>query len=93
MLESEAHRAQREKNPEMIDWKELSKNQAAIHLLESEAHSAQCEKNPEMIDWKELSKNPGAIHFLVWFIQKPLDIQVKQEWNLQFFIQNTKLNL
>jgi len=38
-----------------IDWKRLSANHKAIHLLEA---------NPDKINWKWLSRNPAAIHLL-----------------------------
>ena len=50
-----------EKNPEEIDWRILSSNPNAIHLLE---------KNPEKIDWDRLSGNPNAIHLLEKNIEK-----------------------
>ena len=42
-----------EKYPEHIDWKSLSQNPAAVHLLE-----------PDKIAWSELSSNPKAMHLL-----------------------------
>ena len=42
-------------NIEKIDWKSLSANPNAIHLLE---------KNPNKINWDLLSRNPNAIHLL-----------------------------
>jgi hypothetical protein len=36
-----------------LDWKILSQNPNAIHLLE---------QNMDMIDWEELSKNSNAVH-------------------------------
>jgi hypothetical protein len=38
-----------------VDWKCLSFNPNAIHLLE---------QNPDRIDWEFLSGNPNAIHLL-----------------------------
>ena len=38
-----------------IDWKLLSQNPDAIHLIE---------QNLDKIDWSDLSKNPNAIHLL-----------------------------
>ena len=62
---------------EKINWYELSKNPAAIHLLEKNPEKINwtwlsmnpaaihlLEKNPEKIDWDELSRNPSAIHLL-----------------------------
>ena len=48
-----------------LDWRELSKNPNAIHLLE---------KNQDKIDWINLSLNPNAIHLL----EKNMD---KINWN------------
>jgi hypothetical protein len=59
-----------EKHPEKINWKCLSRNPAAMHLLE---------KNTEKIDWFLLSGNPGAVgecylekthQYLSMFLQK-----------------------
>ena len=44
-----------EENKDKIDWKYLSRNTNAIHLLE---------KNQDKIDWYYLSSNPNAIHLL-----------------------------
>jgi hypothetical protein len=41
-------------NPNM-DWKALSANPCAVHLLE---------RYPEKINWSKLSSNPSAIHLL-----------------------------
>jgi hypothetical protein len=38
-----------------INWRQLSANPNAIHLLE---------QNPDKIDWVSLSQNPNAIHIL-----------------------------
>ena len=42
-------------NIDKIDWRELSINPAAIHILE---------QNMDKIDWNSLSRNPAAIHLL-----------------------------
>jgi hypothetical protein len=49
-----------------LDWRDLSRNPAAIHLLE---------QNPNKINWYYLSENPAAIHLLeqnldkvVWYL-------------------------
>jgi hypothetical protein len=42
-------------NIEKLDWRQLSDNPNAIHLLE---------ENIDKIDWDELSGNPNAIHLL-----------------------------
>ena len=44
-----------EKEPDEIDWYELSGNPNAIHLLE---------KEPDEIEWTPLSWNPNAMHLL-----------------------------
>ena len=44
-----------------IDWKVLSRNPNAIHLLE---------QNMDKINWWYLSKNPNAIHLLEQNIDK-----------------------
>jgi len=44
-----------EKNPDKIDWSQLSGNPAAIHILE---------QNTDKINWSQLSRNPAAIHIL-----------------------------
>ena len=46
---------------EKLDFKKLSLNPNAIHLLE---------KNMDKIDWEELSKNPNAIDLLEKNIDK-----------------------
>jgi hypothetical protein len=38
-----------------VNWKELSANPNAIHILE---------RNLDKVNWKELSANPNAIHIL-----------------------------
>jgi hypothetical protein len=45
-----------EKNPEKIDWEELSGNPNAFQLLQ---------KNPEKIDWEELSYNPSIFKKMI----------------------------
>src|SRR5688572_26990012 len=42
-------------NPDKIDWKSLSRNSAAMHLL--------C-ANPDKIDWTSLSRYPSAFDLL-----------------------------
>ena len=44
-----------EKNPDKINWDNLSENENAIHLLE---------RNPDKINWRNLSTNPNAIELL-----------------------------
>ena len=39
-----------------IDWLQLSRNPAAIHLLE---------QNPDKIHWKELSENPNIFKLTI----------------------------
>ena len=59
------------------NWKELSKNPNAIHLLEKNLDKINwynlsfnpnaihlLEKNPDKINWHSLSENPNAIHLL-----------------------------
>ena len=66
-----------EANQDRLNWKLLSINPAAIHLLEANldkidwdflsTNSAAIhllEANPDKIDWAELSENPAAIHLL-----------------------------
>ena len=43
------------KNPEKINWDNLSKNKNAIHILE---------RNLDKINWDNLSENPNAINIL-----------------------------
>ena len=59
---------------EKIDWKNLSRNQDAIHLLE---------QNLDKIDWKYLSINPNAIHLLEQNIDK-IDWIIYHEIQMQY---------
>ena len=60
-----------------LDWRSLSVNKAAIHLLENNLYLTDedllsrnpaaihlLEKNPDKIDWDSLSSNDHAIHIL-----------------------------
>ena len=66
-----------EANQDKINWKFLSLNPAAIHLLVVAEQQSLCasrivEANYEKIYWWNLSSNPAAIHLLVVAEQQSL---------------------
>jgi hypothetical protein len=76
-----------------VDWKWLSSNPNAIHLLEKNLDKVDwkwlssnpnaihlLEKNLDKVDWEKLSGNPNAIHLVT-----PLNHQQMRENNRKFF--------
>ena len=60
------------KNPLNVNWRALSKNPNAIHILE---------KNIDKVNWVNLSKNPNAIHILEKNIDKVCPYELSQNPN------------
>jgi hypothetical protein len=63
-----------ETNPHLINWKYLSANPKAIHLLEPVS------LDPKKISWRQLSKNPNGIHLLEKMLKQNPNLLAAIDW-------------